>query len=167
MRGLAGHELQCRNPTGFQPASAGSWHLQTKAAGSRAARGATHRQGAARARGRRPDGLCPGEAASRTGSSARRADSANPAGPALHPGTFFCIACLHSSLTDGLDSFSSVGAWLKYLCSLFPLQVLFPHRLHTGTHASQPSLPPSSAPSAAVKAPSVPMWIPASPVRPE
>lgn len=66
LSGLAGRELQCRESNRFPASLAGSWHLETKAVGSRAARGATHRQGAARARGRLRDGLCPGEAASRT-----------------------------------------------------------------------------------------------------
>lgn len=69
------------NLTGFLPASAGSWHLQTKAAGWRAARGAAHRQGAARARGRRPDGLCPGEAASRTRLLRPAGGPSQPRGP--------------------------------------------------------------------------------------
>ena len=76
---LAGQELQCRNLTGFQPAWPGAAPAN-KSSGLAAARGAPHRQGAARARGRLRDGLCPREAVSRTGSAAQRGPG-QPRGP--------------------------------------------------------------------------------------
>lgn len=130
------------NLTGFQPAwrGAGTWKQKQWARGLRGE--------PLTARGQRAPADASGTAFVRVrplpapGSSAQRTDPAKPAEPALQPGAVLCIACLHASLTDGLDSFSSVWPWLRDLCSLFPLQVLFPHHLHTGTHAPQPS-PPS------------------------